>query len=65
MDIRLQDIVMMKKPHPCGENRWTVIRTGADIKIKCVGCGRIVMLERPVFERSMRKLLERPDEGKD
>lgn len=61
MDIRLYDIVAMKKPHPCGENRWTVIRTGADIKIKCQQCGRIVMLERPIFERRMKKLLERPE----
>ncbi len=60
MDIRLNDIVAMKKPHPCGENRWKIIRTGADIKIKCQNCGRIVMLDRPVFEKRVKKLLERP-----
>lgn len=62
MEIRLHDIVSMKKPHPCGENRWEIIRTGADIKIKCQKCGRIVMLDRPVFERRVKKLLDRPEE---
>ena len=58
MDINLGDIVKMKKTHPCGTDIWTVIRTGADIKIKCSGCGRIVMLERPNFEKNVKKILE-------
>ena len=45
-EIRLGDIVRTRKPHPCGCDEWTVIRTGADIKIKCSGCGRIVMMDR-------------------
>ena len=52
-DIRLNDIVEMKKGHPCGENRWQIIRVGADIKIKCLGCSRIVMIERNKFEKNM------------
>ncbi|HEX3011883.1 MAG TPA: DUF951 domain-containing protein [Syntrophomonadaceae bacterium] len=49
----LGDLVRMKKPHPCGSFNWTVIRMGADIKIKCQGCGRIVMLPRLEFEKRM------------
>ena len=60
MDLRLNDLVEMKKPHPCGSDRWVIIRVGADIKIKCKGCGRIVMLERAEFEKRMKKHL-----GKD
>lgn len=63
-DIRLNDVVEMKKGHPCGENRWRIIRVGADIKIKCLGCSRIVMIERSKFEKNMKKLLERPEEEK-
>ncbi|MDL2206236.1 DUF951 domain-containing protein [Eubacteriales bacterium OttesenSCG-928-N13] len=58
MDIQLHDVVKMRKPHPCGSDVWTVIRVGADIKIKCTGCGRIVMLERPDFEKRVKKILQ-------
>ena len=56
-DLRLGDLVQMRKTHPCGSDRWTIIRVGADIKIKCQGCGRIVMLERPEFEKRLKKIL--------
>ena len=52
----------MRKPHPCGSDVWTVIRVGADIKIRCLGCGRIVMLDRPVFEKRLKKILSRAEE---
>lgn len=55
----LHDTVMMKKPHACGENRWQIIRVGADIKIKCLRCGRIVMLDRQEFVRMGKKILEK------
>lgn len=64
MDIkraRVGDIVIMKKPHPCGENRWEVVRTGADVKIKCLKCGRVVMLDLLTFEKSLKKVVE--DDG--
>jgi hypothetical protein len=64
MDIRLKDLVKMRKPHPCGSDEWTVIRVGADIKIRCSGCGRIVMLERPIFEKRLKKILSRAEEDK-
>lgn len=57
IDIALNDIVQMRKKHPCGGDQWTVIRTGADIKIKCLTCGRIVMLDRAEFEKRMKKII--------
>ena len=56
-EIRLGDRVRMRKTHPCGSDEWTVIRIGADIKIKCLGCGRIVMLERAVFTKRRKKTI--------
>ncbi len=54
---RLGDVVTMKKPHACGTNEWTVIRVGADVKIKCNNCGRIVMMDRADFIRMGKKVL--------
>lgn len=54
---KLNDIVIMKKPHACGENKWQIIRGGVDIKIKCLNCGREVMLDRLEFERKLKKVL--------
>ena len=51
------DFVTLKKQHPCGSSEWEVIRVGADIKIKCQGCGRIVMLDREVFQKRALKVL--------
>ncbi|WP_330605420.1 DUF951 domain-containing protein [Gehongia tenuis] len=62
MDIELGDVVRTKKPHPCGGDLWTVIRVGADIKIKCNTCGRIVMLERPAYAKRVKRLVERAGE---
>lgn len=58
-EFSLGDTVQMKKQHACGENRWHIIRTGADIKIKCDKCGRIVMMDRQDFIRSSKKILEK------
>ncbi|KGN03211.1 hypothetical protein Z969_02750 [Clostridium novyi A str. 4570] len=54
----LGDIVEMKKQHPCGSKEWEVIRIGADIKIKCTGCDRIVMLPRSKFEKMVKKVVK-------
>ena len=51
------DRVILKKPHPCGSSEWEVVRTGADIKAQCLGCGRMVMLPRLRFERRVRGIL--------
>ncbi|MBQ9943829.1 MAG: DUF951 domain-containing protein [Clostridia bacterium] len=61
-EIRLGDIVQTRKPHPCKSDTWVVIRTGADIKIKCQGCGRIVMLDRETFLKRRKKLLQQGPE---
>lgn len=63
MDIRVGDILTMKKPHPCGEKRWQVLRIGMDFKLRCLGCGHEVMGERRKFERNIRTIT-RKDEGK-
>lgn len=54
---KLGDVVRMKKQHPCGSFDWEVMRMGADIKIKCQGCGRVVMLPRSEFERKMTRVI--------
>lgn len=61
-EYQLNDIVQMKKPHPCGENRWRIIRLGMDIRIKCEGCGHSVLIPRKRFETKMKKILERAEE---
>lgn len=58
-EFQLGDRVRMKKQHPCGSYHWDVIRMGADIKIKCQGCGRIVMLPRMQFEKQMLRVEKR------
>lgn len=52
------DIVQMKKQHPCGSYDWEIIRVGADIKIKCVDCGRIVMIPRSKFQKGVKKVIK-------
>ena len=61
----LRDVVMMKKPHACGTNSWTIIRVGADIKIKCNSCNRIVMMDRTDFVRSCKKVIAHSEPGRN
>ena len=56
MDIRLNDILEMKKPHPCGSNRFVVERIGMDFKIRCEKCSREIMLPRGKVEKNIRKV---------
>jgi len=56
MDIRLNDILVMKKPHPCGEKKWLVLRTGADFRLRCLGCGHEVMTPRFKAEKNIRSV---------
>jgi hypothetical protein len=53
----LGDVVMMKKPHPCGANEMEIIRMGMDIRIKCVKCKHSILLPRAKFEKSLKKVL--------
>ena len=54
MDIRIGDIITMKKPHPCGEKRWQCLRTGADFRLRCMGCGHEVMVQRHKAEKNIK-----------
>ena len=54
----LNDIVIMKKPHPCGTNEIKITRVGADIKIKCIKCGRTIMLTRIEFNKKLKKVVK-------
>lgn len=56
MDIQLGDVLIMKKGHPCGENRWLVLRTDVDLKLRCMGCAREVMISRVKAEKNIRTL---------
>ena len=60
MDIQVKDILVMKKAHPCGEKRWLVLRTGADFRLRCLGCGHEMMIPRFKAEKNIRSV-ERPD----
>ena len=59
MEIKLGDVVRLKKKHPCGSYEWQVVRLGADIGIKCLKCQHRVMLERSIFERRVSALVSR------
>ena len=50
-------VVSLKKGHPCGENRWKIIRIGMDFRLKCMKCGRSVLLPRSRFEKRVREVL--------
>ena len=54
-------LVVMKKGHPCGENKWEIIKLGADIRLKCQKCGRIVIIPRIVFNKKIKKVLEKDE----
>lgn len=56
------DVVMLKKQHPCGENKWEIMRTGVDFKLKCLGCERQVWLTRRDFEKRVKKIISRSEE---
>ena len=53
------DIVRTRKAHPCGNDEWTVIRTGADVKIRCNRCGRLIMMDRETFLKRKKGLISR------
>ena len=63
MEIQVGDILVMKKPHPCGATRWLVLRTGADLRLRCTGCGHEVMLPRAKAEKGIKKILEREEKA--
>lgn len=55
----LNDIIEMKKEHPCHKSKqWKIIRMGADIRIKCLGCGSSVLMPRVKFEKKLKRVVE-------
>ena len=64
MDVRLNDILVMKKAHPCGEKRWLVLRTGMDFRLRCLGCGHEILTPRSKAEKNIRKI-EREEKPSD
>lgn len=56
MELHLDDIVTLKKPHPCGSSEWRVLRIGMDIRLECLGCGHLVLKPRKQIERSIKKI---------
>ncbi|MBS8265377.1 MULTISPECIES: DUF951 domain-containing protein [Mesobacillus] len=61
-EFQLNDVVEMKKPHPCGTNKWKIIRLGMDIRIKCEGCEHSVLIPRKEFTRKVKKVLSKQEE---
>ena len=60
---KLNDKVIMKKPHACKTNEWIITRVGADIKIKCINCNREVMLDRLEFMKKLKKVIDSNEEN--
>ncbi len=60
-ELQMDDILQLRKTHPCGEDRWKVIRLGADIKIECLGCGRQIMLPRRKLARGVKSNLSQQE----
>lgn len=56
MDIRIKDVLVMKKAHPCGEKKWLVLRIGADFRMRCMGCGHEIMTPRFKVEKNIRSI---------
>lgn len=57
MDVRVQDILVMKKEHPCGSKEWLVLRSGMDFRLRCQSCGHEVLLPRSKAEKNIRRIL--------
>ncbi len=55
MSYEVGEFVEMKKPHPCGTNKWEILRVGADFKLRCTSCSHLIMLPREKFEKSVKK----------
>ena len=57
MDIRVGDILIMKKNHPCGSNQFKILRVGSDVRVVCLGCSRDMTVDRIKFEKSIKKFI--------
>jgi len=59
VEFRMEDVVRLRKPHPCGGFEWKVVRLGADIRLECLGCGRRVLLPRRELEKRLKAFVSR------
>ena len=59
MELHVGDVIKMKKQHPCGENRWKLVRVGMDIKMECMGCGHQIMIARKLVEKNTRQITKK------
>lgn len=62
MDVRVDDVLIMKKPHPCGSKDFLVLRSGMDFKLRCKGCGHEVMVARNKIEKNIKKIVREENE---
>lgn len=58
MDIQVGDVLRLKKQHPCGSKEWEVLRSGADFRLKCVGCGHQIMIARRALEKNVKEIVK-------
>jgi hypothetical protein len=63
-DVQVDDLVRLRKPHPCGSYEWRVVRIGADIGLKCQVCGRRILLDRRTFNKRVKMVIRRSYEAK-
>ena len=61
VDFRLDDVVRLRKPHPCGGTDWRIVRLGADLGLRCLTCQRRVLLPRSEVERRMKSFVSRAE----
>jgi hypothetical protein len=59
LEVFLDDVVQLRKPHPCGSDQWRVVRLGADIGLRCLGCDRKVLLPRSVLAKRLKRFVSR------
>ena len=65
LDIHVGDILTMKKKHPCGQSDWTVLRIGADFKMRCTGCGHEIMSSRSKIEKNIKAVMRNGEKVTD
>ncbi len=63
MDVRVGDLLEMKKPHPCGNKTFSVLRVGMDFRLRCTACGHEVMVPRVKIEKSIKKIIRKDEEA--
>lgn len=63
MDVRIGDVLEMKKPHPCGAKSFTVLRSGMDFRLRCNGCGREFLIPRAKAEKNIKKIIRENEDA--